>query len=236
MKKISLILFSFFVTSSCIGQIGFLGKRNVVSTDLFNTFFQKKYNLNYDFCLGKSFMVKASYSLFRDKRTLLSYGNNNLAILLYDYNKAELNLKGHSWETGIIWSYYNLTNMPMPFGYYMGLSYEHFSGNLNEIRITNTNFPNTKEYDFTNKANIFKIIYGRNSYLQSNFIIDLSLEVGIYAGSSSNNNEKVSLIVLPFSCPINKYRRKYDSDIYDREKHKKVTFYLMPNIKIGYIF
>jgi len=218
------------------GQIGFLGKRNVISTDIFNTFFQKKYNLNYNFCIGKGLMLKAAYSLHRYSNTIFLTKENNY----YTGNNevADVSLRGHSWELGFDFGNFLQTNMPMPIGYFMGIAFEHFSGTLNENRTYNNLYapPTEKKYIFNNKANIFKLIYGRNSYIKYNFIIKTSVDIGMYLGSvienDPANSEECPLMVLPLSNP-KVFRIKYNSN-YD--KMKKVTFYVMPNISLGYIF
>ncbi len=236
MKKTTVIIILIFLFPRVFGQIGFLGKRNVISTDLFNTIYQGKYNLNYNFCLGKSFMLKTSYALHRHSNTILLTDANNY----YTSNEndvADISLKGHSWELGFDYGYFLLTNMPMPIGYYWGMAFEHFSGTVNESCTDNNYFPSIeKKYFFNNKANIFKLIYGRNSYIKYNFILKASIEIGFYSGSTiendSSNTHGCPPMVLPLSNPIIK-NIKYEG-AYD--KMKKVTFYIMPNISIGYIF
>jgi len=235
MKKNIVLILLVFLFANSYGQIGYLGKRNVVSTDLFSDIYLGKHNLDYNFCLGKSFIIKTSYALHNySTKSILEdgygyYGNNDF---------STNTLKGHSWELGFDYSYFIVTNMPMPIGYYFGMSFEHFSGTKNEVH--NYFSPTLiQKIRFNNKANIFKIEYGRNTYIKYNFILKTALDIGVYFGSA-NAEDSLNLynrpsMVLPLSNPIKSLRIKY-SDGYDLNTGTTFTFYVMPKISIGYIF
>lgn len=257
MKRTVTIVILCFLFVRIFGQVGFLGKRNIISTDLFNTFNQNKFNLNYNFCLGKSFMIKASYSVF-SKKTYNSkkewdynesvdngifYDNYR-----YDIKNTEVELKGHSWEVGFQWSYYWSTNMAMPLGYYMGLTYEHFSGssieNCNAICQETGSYYNPinviKTFSYDNKAGIFKILYGRNSYISYNLLLNLCVEMGYYSGKyTPSDNESGSLkpiMILPISNPVRNNYNQADQDFDQSFGKRTPKLYIMPTVSVGYIF
>ena len=234
-RNITLILLVFLFANS-YGQIGYLGKRDVVSTDLFSDVYLGKYNLDYDFCLGKSFMIKTSYALHNyTTKSILEdgygyYGNNNF---------SKNTLKGHSWELGFDYGYFLFTNMPMPIGYYFGMSFEHFSGTINEVH--NYFSPTSiQKLKFNNKANIVKIEYGRNTYIRYNIILKTAIDIGMYFGSAIAS-DSVSMsnspsMVMPFTNPIKSFRIRYGDSGFMNNNNTTIALYVMPKISIGYIF
>ena len=122
MKKVILFLVLFCVHIHSFAQKGFLGKRNEVSFDLFNSVYQGKYNFNYKYCLGKNIALKTTYSLLNAKDQVLSSAS-------YTITKTKISASGNSWSIGLLWNS-QFTNMPMPIGYYLGMAYER---NVNTI-------------------------------------------------------------------------------------------------------
>jgi len=232
-KNIALILLVFLFANS-YGQIGYLGKRNVVSTDLFSDVYLGKYNLDYNFCLGKSFMIKTSYAIHNYSTT------NTFSNVYGNCNQFSNTLNGHSWELGFDYGYFLFTNMPMPIGYYFGMSFEHFSGTMNETQNYYFLQPSVQKFKFNNKANIVKIEYGRNTYIKYNIILKTAIDIGMYFGSAIAS-DSVSMssspsMVMPFTNPLKSLRIRYGDSGFLNNANNTIAFYVMPKISIGYIF
>lgn len=246
MKKTLIGISLLFITSLIYGQIGFMGNRHFVSSDIFNAYYQGKYNLSYQYCVGNSVMLKVSASKFGKTYKFVtskyeSYYDHSLN-QNFTIDHSDISFNGFSWEAGINLGYYPFTGMPMPIGYYMGISYEHISGNIEEKCRVYTNNQLTltdKDFYYNSKAGIFKITYGRNSIIKKNLVLNTDLQLGLFFGnavnSESTGNTKAPQQFLPKCMPFLK-NYDFDNGFNNSNKYRYFNFYIMPEISLGYMF
>jgi hypothetical protein len=250
-KKFVFILLIIVFVSEAYCQVGYLGKRNVLSTDIRNTYYQNKYNLSYNFCIGKSLMTKITYSHaqnnFNSDYEWQYYAhdiNQPVGWLsVYNVENTDLNINGNSWEFGIL---YGATGMPMPLGYYIGFAYEHYRGVITEDCKVQSHYNGQpplfdKQLIFENKTGIYKLLLGRNAYMKYNLLLNVCLELGYYSGqnilTTENMEPTVPVMIVPLSSPFNKINHHgLDVTINGIETNRLSRFYIMPAISIGYIF
>lgn len=246
MKKITPVIVLLLVITSLIhGQTGFMGKRHYLNTDAFNAIYQGKYNLAYQYCLSNNITVKATVSKFSktypDVTSNYDTYYDELLNSQFTIKSTDVSFNGYSWEAGINIGYYVFTGMPMPVGYYMGMSYEHISGSITEkcdVQKEFSSIISEKNFEYKSKAGIIKFQYGRNTYIKKNFILNTSVDLGLFIGKIINPDydeyTKSPEYILPTSIPFCYRRESFDIDYFGQSTY--IDIYIMPEIGIGYIF
>lgn len=239
MKYFLTLIITFLTLLDTFAQTGYIGKRNELQFEGFNAMLQGKYGFSYKFCLSNSVLLKADFGFHRKKLKDQFYIKDN-----YNYSgdrqyyHSDIQFSGNTWGLSLIFGGYNVTNMPLPVGYYWGFGFMKTKGIANQISQVTTyyNYYSSTYGDSTNReiknynvnSTILKIIWGRNFALTEFLTLDFSLDFGI----NINKNDVGLVTALPYSNPIWKTRTH---DFWD-ENPSLVYLYLMPNICIGYIF
>jgi len=226
-----------FAPALLFSQVGYLGKRNLVSLDLLDLAKETEFNLNYEFCLGRG--TAFNLELLKGiKSTQENYPLN--------YNNFNYDLKFNNFGWGLSFLTYSsyTTNMQAPLGYYLGYGYAHNNAQMT-VHITGKDnpFPAYKNSDpiLPLKSNVVKMIFGRKGMIKKFFTFDIALEIGYEWGRITNNDPKNFSMTYSkiYPTPLDKmiftsiHFKSYDQP---EGISKFDIFYLNPVIRIGYMF
>jgi hypothetical protein len=233
-----LLILCCFATVSYSQSKGFLGKTNEVSVDVFSMAYAGIYGINYKKILGKKISLNLSFSRIKSQGKL--YPNYNFFYFKDKSKKSDGTIKTTGIDWGVTLIYSNpFTGMEAPFGNYFGIGFEYLRSN-SIIKVKNNSPPSYSSappygiinqstldiIDLVNRQCRLAFVYGRDSYLVKNIILDMNVRMGIEVGSLNSGNEyNDDLAIFP--------RR---GEIGGNTGNTYVYFFLYPEIKIGYIF
>jgi hypothetical protein len=245
------LTFSLLIATNVVvfGQRGFMNKHNFLSADVYSAAYKGKYGLSYDFCVSNSAMLKASANIFKITYSTLTPSVDSYYDLVnyesYKISSSTSSFSGYSWEIGADFSFYSYTGMPVPVGYFMGIYYERVSGNMIEkceAFSEQSYFRKDTVFHYKSRMNTMKYVYGRNTYLFKNIILTTSLQFGLSAGKyellGEDGLNKPPQIILPYLTFFRKNTNYRFISTYagNSTRYGFFSIYLMPEIKIGFIF
>ncbi|KJS04790.1 MAG: hypothetical protein ACJ04Q_02490 [Flavobacteriales bacterium] len=239
MNRYIIILIAIFLLSSdslLAQKKGFMGKTNEVSVDIFSMYYIGAFGLNYKKVITNNIAVQANF--FKLKKNGDHYTNSRF-IFFYDKSIDPLGtfeLSGFDFGMSVLFSPH-YTGIELPIGGYTGIGFDFLKNNLSfEIeQETNQFSPKSSQpldidsAEFSNtQTRIFGLV-GRNNYITNNIILDISVQVGLQIGSFNQVSSTMDIW--------------YDEELMYRPRRGEsfgaigsVSFYVYPQIKLGYIF
>lgn len=243
MQKAIVSFFVFFFTLKfAFSQVGFMGKVNELSFDLFDPLYQNYHNGIYKLSFHENYAFYFNAGINKSQGTFTSTDFLAHNYFIYDtIQSIKFDYSGFSWGFGFLWNKIlinGIQNIAMPLGFYSGIGFEHHKGKLLQDYISN-NY--SKNVEYINTSYRFKSMIGTEAILFKNFTMDLCIEYGFALGnyySDYNIYEFKPHNIYPFNIVFYHKKRNFETDFgtFSGDRWSYFQIYLSPKIRMGYLF
>jgi hypothetical protein len=260
-NKICLLFLIVFASSGLHAKTGFIGRRNEISMDAFSLAYMKEINFTYKFAISKHIVAFANYATASFSKDMKSVDNVGLTqydefgstqyFTGYEYlSSGKTDFKSNTIGFGVLYSS-PFNNMDLPVGSYTGIGILKSSGTMTDSYTTKEQYGGvTTPFKYDMSTWNFRCYYGKEIILTGMLSLDISLMAGF---SFENYTLAEPTDVIPDS-PYGHFpqvifsghnpKDYMEEDNYDYSgvsltgtgDYSLISFYLMPSIRIGYIF
>ncbi len=235
MNRAILILFPLILLSSMNGlaQKGYMGKKNELGIDLFNTVYQGVYELEYKRSMNKHLGLLFSAGFYASKK---EYGMD-VPQLENDFDPASSLTTGPTFGVGLGYNRERL-GMAYPIGYCMSYGYK-----VSFLKIEDAYDDRAEPLRFDQTVHQLFMRMSRNYNLFEQVDLQLSVRTGMLlsrvqheeaVGISENEETIRPLRVLPAKHPFS------TSGTYQLQEFPlssyRFRFFLMPMVRLSYLF
>ncbi|MBT3422709.1 MAG: hypothetical protein HOD63_10700 [Bacteroidetes bacterium] len=243
-KFLILILLSVCSLQDNFAQGGFLNKKNQIQFDFFNPLFSGDYGFTLTRSIKEDMALSVGFKFNRNStpqlRAYHDYGDEFYAVYLAFVSKDLRehipiwgSSKGLLFEFDILAS--GLSGMQLPLGHYWGYGYEIFLGSFEQSELIGDIMYITP---FDHRSHKLKGFWGKNTYLKSNFTLDMRLEFGLQFGKSSSLSSENIVAHFPYYRGVfnMNFIRISDSTIEGVYFERYLGTFIYPKLSIGYLF
>jgi hypothetical protein len=256
-QTIRLMLFFCVLAFSSLAQVGYIGKRNEISTDVMSIPLYNSFQMEYKYALSKRAAVAFSYGKGTSEHAVNSsyFANNYIRIMPPHYNGDVIDLESKDIVSanaeadysrwGIELLFATSSNMQLPVGYYFSYGFLRTKGTVTDRYVLRNYSSGVKTYiPYDMRSSLFYLTSAKEIALNDFITLNFGFNVGLsfvtlklderYDDLQNTNFIREDAPYSEIPSPLFSFRkRQFDSG---DNKYQNVRFVIIPFVKLGYIF